>query len=350
MAKQANKPTIRDVAADCGLSIATVSAVVNNAGWVPAVTRSKVEHSIQVLGYRPNRLARGLKTSQSYTVGVIVSDVTNPFFTDIVRSLGHVLRENDRNLVLCESEHEFNLGDRNFRMLLEKQVDAIVLIGDSVSEDLLKEYRRNGDVPIVAIERDYDIDGISKLLVDSEKGAFEATRHLLDQGFERVGMISGPSTGPGSATYGRLKRCLGYERALGESGLPVLPELVVEGDFRIEGGRRAMEQLLDLDLRPDAVFAANDLMALGAMQAIRDRGLAVPGDIGLVGYDDIPMVEHASTPLTTLAMPRKELGGIAATLILEKIAGRGDNEPVRRIFSCEMKVRQSSKRLIPFLS
>jgi DNA-binding LacI/PurR family transcriptional regulator len=333
---------MRDVAADCGLSIATVSAVINDADWVPEATSQRVRQSIEALGYRPNRLARGLKTRKSNTVGVIVSDVTNPFFTDIVRSLGHVLHEHDRNLVLAESEHEFGLGERNFRMLLEKRVDALVLIGDSVNEDVLGDYLEHGDVPIVAIERDYPFDHISKLLVDSEKGGFEATTHLVEQGYTPIGMIAGPSTGPGSKTFGRLQRYQGYVRALESAGLPVEDDLVVEGDFTISGGKEAMGRLLDLDTVPRAVFAANDLMALGALQTIRDRGLDVPGDVALVGYDDIPMVEHASTPLTTLAMPREELGGAAASLLLDQISSGVHHSPVREVFSCKLVIRSSS--------
>lgn len=346
MAKQAGRPTIRDVAADCGLSIATVSAVVNKAGWVPEQTRVRVEDSIHSLGYRPNRLARGLKTSLSYTVGVIVSDVTNPYFTDIVRSLGHVLRENDRNLLLCESEHEFDLGERSFRMLLEKQVDAIVLIGDSVSDEVLRRFAMGRDLPMVAIGRSYNLDGVSELLVDPEEAAHAATRHLLDQGYQRLGLISGPFSGPGSKSYGHPLRKAGFERALRAAGVPCRPEWIVEGDFRIEGGKRAMTQLLAADIRPDAVFAANDLMALGALEALRENGLTVPDEVGLVGCDNIPMSKHAGVPLTTIDLPRERLGKEAATLLLKKIAEGGGSDDVRRIYSCSLVVRESSLRRV----
>lgn len=343
MRKDSSTPTIRDVAAHCGLSIATVSAVVNEAGWVPNETCKRVQDSILALGYRPNRLARGLKTSQSYAVGVIVSDVTNPFFTDIVRSLGHVLREHDRNLVLCESDHVLDIGEKNFRMLLEKRVDAIVLIGDSVSEEVVRQFRH--EVPIVAIERDYQLDGISKVLVDSEQGGYAATRHLVEQGCQQIGMISGPSTGAGSDTYGRLQSFLGYVRALKDSGKEVVRELVAEGNFRIDGGLTAMNALLSLSEPPDGVFAANDLMALGAIQAIKESGRSVPQDVAIVGYDDIPMAEHASVPLSTLSIPRRELGGAAADLLMNRLVTNIHSEPVREIFSCQLVVRASSRRV-----
>ncbi len=336
-------PTIKDVARQCGVSIATVSAVINNAEWVPSDTRERVRDAIKKLNYRPNRLAQGLKTRKSYTVGVIVSDVTNPFYTDIVRHLSHELRENDRNLVLCDSDHRFDLGEQNYRMLLEKQVDAIVLIGDSVRQSTVAEFvAQSPNVPVVAIERDYRIDSVSKLLVDSEKGAFEATMHLIRQGFTRIGMISGPLTGPGSKSYGRLHQYSGYRRALQQGGVDFDGFLVVEGDFRFSGGQTAMHQLLELPDPPDAVFAANDMMALGAMDAARRLGRSVPGEVAIVGYDDIPIAGHTSPPLTTMAIPKQELGRSAAQLLLEHLNLPTKLPPVRRIFSAKLIVRSSS--------
>lgn len=337
-------PTIKDVAQHCGVSIATVSAVINDADWVPDATRARVETAIKKLNYRPNRLAQGLKTRRSYAVGVIVSDVTNPFYTDIVRSLSHELREHDRSLVLCDSDHRFEVGEENYRMLLEKQVDAIVLIGDSVQEALVAEFvRQNPRVPVVAIERDYRIDEVNKLLVDSEQGAFDATTYLVKQGFTRIGMISGPLTGPGSKSYGRLHQYRGFRRALQIGGVLFDQFLVADGDLRFHGGQRAMRQLLALPDPPEAVFAANDLMALGAMDVAREAGLTIPDDIAFVGYDDVPIAAHTSPPLTTMAIPKKELGRAAAQVILQKLGEGQANPPIRRIFSANLVVRDSAK-------
>lgn len=336
-------PTIKDVAQHCGVSIATVSAVINDADWVPEATRSRVETAIRHLNYRPNRLAQGLKTRRSYTVGVIVSDVTNPFYTDIVRSLSHKLREHDRSLVLCDSDHRFAVGEENYRMLLEKQVDAVVLIGDCVRQEAVAEFvRENPRIPVVAIERDYRIDEISKLLVDSEQGAFDATMHLIEQGFTRIGMISGPLTGPGSKSYGRLHQYGGYRRALQVGGVEFDGRLVADGDFRFSGGQAAMRRLLELANPPEAVFAANDLMALGAMEAIRANGLGIPDDVAIVGYDDIPIAAHTFPPLTTMAIPKKELGYAAAQMVLHQLGKDPTPNPVRRIFAAELIVRQSA--------
>jgi len=345
-APKARKPTIKSVAIEAGVSIATVSAVVNGASWVPEGTRLRVEAAVTRLGYRPNRLARGLKTNQSYTVGVIVSDITNPFFTEIVRSLGLTLNRLDRNLVLCDSDHQFELGRKNFLMLLEKQVDGIVLIGDTVKDELLAEHiAATGSAPVIAIERDYDLPDVSRFLVDARRGAREATRHLLEQGYERLAMISGPSEGPGSTTFSRTETIEGFTSELLARGFDVDPKMIVAGNYRYDGGREAMEILLGRTHAPDAVFVDNDLMALGAMQVAREHGLHIPKDLGIVGFDDIPGAALASIPLTTLSVPRAEIGEAIANHLLDRIADPETCPPVRRFFKTRLVVRMSSTRL-----
>ncbi len=338
--------TLRDVARRCGVSTATVSAVVNHAEWVSASTRTRVQRAIDQMGYRPNQFARSLKTQRGYAVGVIVSDLTNPFFTEVVRSLGHALREEGHALFLCDSDHRFDLGEVHLRMLNDGHILGLVLIGDSVPQRSVERYvRRKGHVPIVAIERDYGVDGISALVTDSERGAYAATRHLIDQGYRRIAMIGGPTQGPGSATFGRVQRLQGYHRALRESGVRLDAKLTAEGNFRYGGGQEGMRRLLAANRSIDAVFAANDMMALGAMSVIRDAGLRVPNDIALVGFDDIPIASLTTPGLTTTAMPKAELGSAAAAILGRQLADRGKrNLAVRRVFDTELVVRQSSIR------
>jgi LacI family transcriptional regulator len=337
--------TLHDIAKRCKVSIATVSAVVNGADWVTDSTRTRVQRAVTEMGYHPNQYARGLKRREGHAVGVIVSDLTNPFFTQIVRSLSHALHAAGRSLSLCDSDHQHSLGEANLRMLVEGQIIGLVVIGDTVPEKALEAFvKHRARVPVISIEREYALPQVSCLLVDSERGAHTATRHLFERGCERIAMITGPTTGAGSATYGRAQRYDGYQRALAESGHPLDPRLVVEGNFRYESGRTAMRRLLALKHRPDAVFAANDMMALGAMSAIRDAELAVPDDIALVGFDNVPMTGLMAPGLTTMAMPMSELGDAAARLLEEQLGCNGRHEPERHIFSAELVVRESSLR------
>jgi LacI family transcriptional regulator len=337
--------TLHDIAKRCRVSTATVSAVVNGAEWVTDKTRARVQRAVTDMGYHPNQYARGLKRREGHAVGVIVSDLTNPFFTQIVRSLSHALHAAGRPLSLCDSDHQHGLGETNLRMLVESQIAGLVVIGDSVPPRALEAFvAQRGRVPIISIEREYALPQVSCLLVDSELGAFTATRHLVERGCERIAMITGPTSGAGSATYGRIQRHDGYRRALADCGRAVDLQLVVEGNFRYESGRTAMRRLLALPRRPDAVFAANDMMALGALSAIHEAGLVVPDDLALVGFDNVPMTGLMRPGITTMAMPMQELGGAAARLVIEQLAQAGDHAPMRYIFSAELVVRESSLR------
>ena len=336
--------TLRDVANYCGVSTATVSAVVNNAEWVSPATRVRVQRAVDEMGYRPNQFARGLKTQRGYAVGVIVSDLTNPFFTEVVRSLSHSLHADGRAHFLCDTDHRSDIGYSSLRMLADSQVVALVLIGDSVPGDAVRRYvRRRGHVPIVAIEREYDLEGVSTLVVDSELGAYTMMRHLLGQGHRRIALITGPTHGGGSATYGREQRLHGYHRALRDVGIDPDPSLVVEGNFRYAGGQQAMRRLLSANPIPDAVFASNDMMALGAMSVLRDAGLRVPDDIAIAGFDDIPPAALTTPGLTTMAMPMGELGRAAAIVLAEQLNGTVV-EAVRKVFDPQLVVRHSSGR------
>ena len=337
--------TLHDIAKRCNVSIATVSAVVNGADWVSKPTRDHVQRAVADMGYHPNQFARGLKKQEGHAVGVSVSDLTNPFFTQIVRSLSHALHAAGRALSLCDSDHRHDLGETNLRMLVEGQILGLIVVGDSVPEDALRSFvKQRPRVPVIVIEREYGVPQVSTLLVDSEVGAYTATTHLAERGCKRIAMITGPSFGAGSATYGRVQRFEGYRRALAACGQTLDPELVVEGNFRYESGRDAMRRLLALRHRPDAVFSANDMMAVGAMSAIRDAGARVPDDIALVGFDNVPITALLQPALTTMAMPLSEFGETAARLLEQQLSLGGRHSPVHLAFSAELVVRESSLR------
>lgn len=336
--------TMKDVASRSGVSVATVSAVIHDADWVSESTRTRVQRAIEATNYRPNHIARSLKTRRGYAIGAIVSDLTNPFFTEVVRSLSHALRQHDRSLFLCDSDHQFELGAVNLRMMQGRQIDGLVLIGDTVRPDLLSTFLDEiPEVPVIAIERAYDLAGVSCLLVDSEEGGYRATRHLIDCGAERVAMINGPEEGAGSTTYGREKRYEGYRRALHDAGLTYDEDRVEQGTFRYESGRSAMQRLLSRPSPPDAVFAANDMMALGALEAARSADLDLPDDIMLVGYDDIPLAGLTSPGLTTMAMPKQTLGVTAARLLNEQIETGRPKATSRHMFDASLVVRGSTR-------
>jgi len=340
--------TMKDVASRSGVSVATVSAVIHDADWVSDSTRARVQRAIEATDYRPNHVARSLKTRRGYAIGAIVSDLTNPFFTEVVRSLSHALRQHDRSLFLCDSDHQFDLGATNLRMMQDKQVDGLIVIGDTVRPRLLAKFLEEApEVPVIAIERAYDLDGVCCLLVDSEEGGYRATRHLIESGAKRVAMINGPEEGAGSTTYGRAKRYEGYRRALNEAGLTFDADLVEQGTFRYESGKAALNRLLSLPTPPDAVFVANDMMALGALEAARNSGRTLPHDLMLVGYDDIPLASLTSPGLTTMAMPKHTLGTTAASLLHKQIETGRPTTASRHMFDATLVVRGSTRAPTP---
>ncbi|MEM1057057.1 MAG: LacI family DNA-binding transcriptional regulator [Bacteroidota bacterium] len=319
------RTTIKDVASEAAVSIATVSAVVNDADWVSAPTRDRVQATIDRLGYRPNRVARTMRTRRGDAVGVIVSDLTNPYFAEVVRGLQHRLREHGRSLLLADTNQQFEEGGRQFDLLLDKQVDGFVFFGDSVPESVLAAHvRRRSRVPIVTVGRDYGLRGVATVLANAETAAFDAVSHLAERGYRRIAHVTGPVAEFGATTHGASPRLAGYRRALAEAGLDAPDEYVVHGDWRAEGGAVAAVDLLSLPQRPDAVFCGNDLMAFGLMRAARVAGLDVPTDLAVVGFDDVPTAALVHPALTTCAMPKAALGHAAADLLQQLLDGGSD--------------------------
>ncbi|MEM1116602.1 MAG: LacI family DNA-binding transcriptional regulator [Bacteroidota bacterium] len=308
--------TIRDVAREASVSIATVSAVTNEADWVSASTRTRVQQVIDRIGYRPNRAARSLKIRRADAIGVIVSDLTNPFFTEVVRGLQHRLRERGLSLLLADANHDPSLGADQLDQLVERRVDGLVLLGDAVPEAALRDYLgKAARVPVVATARSVAIKGVTTIGVDSERAGYEATRHLVERGYTRIGHVSGPEAGSGSTTQGRVDRLAGWRRALAEAGLQ--DDLLAPANWRIGGGHAAAADLLSRPDPPDALFCANDMMAIGAMTAAREAGLSLPRDLAVVGFDDVPVAALVDPPLTTMAMPKGDLGRAAADHIVD---------------------------------
>lgn len=331
--------TIKDIARESGFSVGTVSAVLNNSNMVSDETREKVLSVIEQLNYTPNRVARNLRKNETKTIGVIVPDITNPFFSQIIRSIFNIAYKNDYLLMQLDSNESQRIGEDEVKALINQRVDGIILIGDIVSEKFLANELQSKNIPFVVIERDYtNFDGPT-FLVDTVKGGYLATKHLLDFGYKTVGVISGPIEQ--KSFYSSLGRLEGYRRALNDYGLPFDEQLIQQSDFTFDGGYQAMMKFISTDRIPRAVFAFNDLMALGAVEAIKNSGLLVPQDVAIVGYDDIPEAAYSFPALSTIRLPKKRLGEKAITELLDILKG----QPIERkkiILDVDLVVRGSS--------
>jgi len=328
--------TIKDVARLADVSTATVSHVINDTRYVSDELRARVLDAMEVLNYRPNVLAQGLRRGETHTIGLVVPDNANPFFAEVARVVEDVGFDRGYSVILCNTGDDLERERAYIDVLIAKQVDGIIFIAAGDHHKHLAELT-DANVPLVLADRDVAQSGVDVVLVDNELGGHRATEHLLDLGHRRIGCIAGPSEATPSAD-----RVKGYARALREAGVPVQQSLIEPGDFRYEGGEEAAARLLSLDSLPSAVFACNDLMAIGALRAIRRAGLRVPEDISVVGFDDIVLASAVSPALTTVAQPVEQLAKISTELLLSRIEGESPSDLARIVLDTELVVRNSS--------
>lgn len=316
--------TARDVARRAGVSTSTVSHVVNATRPVSPELRARVVEAMRELGYEPNGVARSLKIKRSQTVGLIISDIANPFFTAVVRGVEDVAQARGYMLIVGNSDEDPGKEEAYLRLLAARRVDGLILAPAGEPHPYLDRLVKDG-FPLVFLDRDVAELPVPAVLLDSVVAAEAAVRHLLDLGHRRIGMIAGrPRI---SSTNDRID---GYRNALARAGIPFEPDLVVSGGSRTEGGAAAAATLLDLSPRPTALFIANNLMTIGAVGAVQARGLSIPGDVAVVGFDDFSWASVFRPRLTTVAQPTYELGKVAADLLVHRIE-QGDTEPPPRV-------------------
>lgn len=327
-------PTIRDVARAAGVSPATVSRALNGSGYVSPETRQRVLDAAARLGFTPSYIARSLVRKATRTLGLLVPDITNPYFPAIARGVEDAAARAGYSVVLCNTDGDPDHEEDYIQFLRERQVDGLVLIASSPRAG---ELVARGDAPpVVFVDRVPPGARADVVVVDNRRGMLEATRHLLALGHRRIGFVAG-RVGSGTAE----ERLAGYLAALGEAGIAPDSRYIAPGDFTFQGGYQAARGLLSLPDRPTAVVAANDLMAVGVCRAALEAGLRIPRDLAVVGYDDIPMAELIHPPLTTVAQPTYQMGELAARLLMERLEGRAGPEPRRVVLEARLVVRES---------
>jgi LacI family transcriptional regulator len=328
-------PTIYDVARRAGVSPATVSRVLNGHP-VDAALTARVRDAAGALGYRPNSLARNLRRSTSNLWAVIISDINNPFFPAVVRGVEDVGRSLGYSVVLCNSDEDPDKEADYIAALLADQISGVIISPTSRSANLARLLAAGRAV--VAIDRRPRGVAVDTVLVDNEHGARAATAHLIEEGYTRIACITGPSKL--STASQRLR---GYRAALRGAGRRPDPNLECHADFREEGGYAAMAQLLSTGPAPDAVFIANNLMTVGALECLADKHIAVPGQLAVVGFDEVPWARYVHPRLSTVTQPTYELGRTAANLLCERAADP-TRAPIVVTLHTELQVRASSPR------
>lgn len=328
-------PNIYDVAKRARVSVATVSAVINKTSYVSPQLRQQVERSISALNYSPNLLARSLARRQTHTIGILIPDVANPFFPEIVRGAEDEAYQAGYTVILGNSDNQVAKEDLYLNLFISKRVDGILLIkgaGD-LNVTLLQNLKKAG-TPVVLMDREYSNLHADTVVADDFGGAFAATEHLLSLGHRRIGLIAG-IVGT-STTQGRTQ---GYTDALKQAGIKTSDSLIVNGDYGIESGYK--EGLRLLDQKPSAVFVTNCMMTIGFLRALESRKLRYPDDISLVSYDDFFWNDVFHPKLTCVEQPKYQLGRRSAKILLSRISGK-HKRAKHEVLKNELRVRESS--------
>ena len=327
--------TIYDVAREAGVSMATVSRVVNNNPNVKPATRKKVFEAIERLGYRPNAVARGLASKKTTTVGVVIPDISNAIFAEVARGIEDIANMYHYNIILCNADKKKEKEIRVINTLLEKQVDGLLFMGGAVTEEHQLAFR-TANVPIVLCATSDESKQIPSVDIDHERAAYDAVSSLIKQGHTKIAMISGTLEDPSNG----FARFNGYKKAIADAGIAYQENYVRIGNYRYESGADAVRYFLDLEDRPTAVFAATDEMAIGAIHAIQDTGLVVPEDISVISVDNSRMASMVRPQLTTVAQPMYDIGAVSMRL-LTKLMKKENVEQSQVILPHELVTRKS---------
>ena len=329
--------TIRDVAAAAEVSPATVSRVLNGKVEVAAELRRRVETAVAQLGYRPNGLARSLRMRATSVLGVVIADVTNPFFTAMVRGIEDVAQAAGYSVVLANSDEDLAKERRYLEVAVAEQMAGVVLAPASsraTDVSLLQQHR----IPVVTVDRQLAGLEIDSVTINNQLAARQVTEHLIAQGCRRIAFVSGPSV-----TSTAQRRLAGYRAALRAAGLPSSDDLVKRADFRVEGGYAATVELLRSAERPDGLLVSNNLMALGSLQALQEEGVEIPGEIAFASFDGISWARTLRPTLTVIEQPTYEIGKRAAELLLARVAGdQGTAHKV--VLPADLRVGETSSR------
>lgn len=332
--------TLWDVARAAGVSAATVSRALEKPDTVAEETRRRVMEAVASCGYTPNILARNLRKMETRLVTVLIADVTNPFFNEIVRGVEQVARANGYSVLLADSENDPGQEAAYGNLLAARRTDGMILLNGRLPVGLVAETPRGAKPPPIVVACEYLTNrDLPTVQIDNIEAARKATEHLIDQGHRRIGFITGPMWNVLSRD-----RLHGYRDALLDNGLAFDESLVVSGNFSIPSGIAAAQLLLGLAKRPTAIFASNDEMAFGAIRAARDLGLRVPRDLSVMGFDDIRFSAYVDPPLTTVRQPGLEIGRTAMTMLLRILNGE-PVEPRRVVLPTQLEIRASVARL-----
>ncbi|SEG28715.1 HTH-type transcriptional repressor PurR [Vibrio hangzhouensis] len=331
--------TIKDVARLAGVSTTTVSHVINKTRFVAEATQEKVMAAVDELNYAPSAVARSLKCNSTKTIGMLVTQSTNLFFSEVIDGVESYCYRQGYTLILCNTGGVYEKQRDYIRMLAEKRVDGILVMCSDLTEELLEMLDRQSDIPKVIMDWGPESSQADKIIDNSEEGGYLATKFLIENGHTDIACLSGHLE---KAVC--QERIVGYKRALAEAGIEMKEDRILEGNFECDTAVIAANRIAAMEDRPTAIFCFNDTMALGLMSRLQQLGVNVPEDISVIGYDNIELAEYFSPPLTTIHQPKRRVGKNAFEILLERIKDKGHE---KRIFEMHPEVveRDSVKKI-----
>jgi LacI family transcriptional regulator len=337
----ANLPTIKDVARLAGVSTATVSAAINERSYVSPLLKERVADAILRLGYSPSGTARSLRTQTTRLIGVIIADITNLFFAELVRNLGSAAQACGYSMLLLETDHDETKEIASLNLLAAHRVDGVILAPTGHTDIYFQPPFSNFPKPIVTIDRVIPNAPFDAVSIDNQAAGFEVTNHILTLGHRRIAIIAGTRH-----LANTIERLAGFNRALAEHGLTVDPKHIVYADFREDRAYDLTLQLLSSADRPSALFVSNNQMLIGTMRALTALGLSCPDDVSVAAIDDFPWADTFSPKLTTVRQPIQDLADASIRLLHERMTGARTGDPERVVLPASLVIRESCRPLV----
>ncbi|WP_301107475.1 LacI family DNA-binding transcriptional regulator [Sporosarcina sp.] len=335
--KSDSKPTIQDVAKHADVSIATVSRVINNQSGVREVTEKRILNAIKELGYVRSAVARSMKKKETKMIGIIIPDISNPFFPKVVSGIEQQARKKGYYTMLSNTSESPIVEKEIINMLVERGVDGIVITTADENGEQFQILQDQG-IPVVALDRSINQFEFDTVLIDNIDGAYQAVKRLILQGHREIAIICGPlNTTPGRDRYA------GYMKALADYDIPLNEEFVVQGSFSEEGGYAATLSLSQLDAKPTAVFSSNNLMSIGCMKALQDSEWELGEELAFIGFDDIEIATFTKPKLSVVSRPMNTLGELAFQLLHERIQSNETFSPRNYLLTPELIIRESCR-------
>lgn len=320
--------TIKDIAKHAGVSPATVSRVMNNTANVSETTKKNVLEAIEKYNYSPNIFAKSLSRNESNTIGVVVPDITNPFFGEVIKGIVELVDKNNLIMILCDTGEDPKKEEKHLINLKSQRLKGLIITPTSDSNEFNSHYLNlleDMGIPIILVDRDVKNSNFDGVFIDNVRGSFDATMKLIENGHRKIALISGPE----DSKPGRDRK-KGYIKALQMSNIALDENIILKGDFKLKSGYRNTKEILNMKDRPSAIFCSNNMMTLGCIKALNEYNILVPKDISLIGFDDIEILNILDINITTVKRPTVEMGKIAMELLIERLVNK-DKDHLRRV-------------------